>query len=64
MNTFTILDSIFPLTFVVTSIGPEHFAIAVSEIAFVISLEDVAIGPCEDAITPFFVVLVLTLVLV
>jgi hypothetical protein len=52
------------LTFIVASISPEHFAVSVSKVALVVSLKNVAISPSEDTIPPFFVILILTLVLV
>jgi hypothetical protein len=59
-----VLDAVDPISFVVTSISPIHFPIPIANIAFVVTLIDISTDPGIDAISPFFIVIVVTLVMI
>ena len=58
------LDSMSPISFIITSIFPEHLAVAISHIELIVSFVDIAAGPGKNSITVFFVVSVATLIMI
>lgn len=58
------LYSIFPIALVAAAIDPVHLSVTVPEVSSVVALIEVSVCPCEDAITPLLIRLVLPLVFV
>lgn len=58
------LNTVYPLSFVKTTIQPIHFSVATAYISFIISFVEVAALPCKLTISPFFIVLVVSFVLI
>lgn len=58
------LNTIDPLSLIITPVLPKHLSISVTHICLVISPVDVTAGPCKNSKPPFFIVSVLTVVTV
>lgn len=58
------MNSIFPFAFIVVTIFPVHLSITVSQVCLIVSFENITVSPCENSIAPFFIILILTLILV
>ena len=58
------LNSIQPIAFITCSIGPVHFAVAISWIGLVVTLVDIAWSPSKFPISWFSITLIISLILI
>ena len=53
--TFSVLDTLLPLSYVLGAVGPVHFSLSLSFIVDIVSYIDISTLPCEIAVTIFLI---------